>query len=1269
MERFDQLYRAYEEFKISLAGDANYKNMIAELMNSDSSRDKCSGFSMQKEIKTDWVEKIEDSLMYLDKAIREQRQFIETIEEIVPIERCRKITSESVRHLAQHTNLIARVDGEYVTPEQILNLRREENFAIYENRFLKTLVQNVSRFVDIRINALQVASDDASFKLNMGRELEFESDLIKVNMDCVFQKGDDEANGKNKLEQNNDEFTRILKIKKILDGFLGSPLFQKLRGAEPVRPPITKTNMMKKNPNFQKAVELYTFIETYGDPGYTLNAKDGDRILTPDLKVGLYDAMILSQFIIKLNSDNQFKKDLEKRYFEQNRKADAEKIDPEKIAQVKELIENARSKEIKIREREVDKYKKIVNRQKEKLIDFKLTEARQTKVIKDLVKLYNEANLKHKKALKSLENQHSKEAERLAKLHGDEVTQINQQMTELENSYKSQIADRDKKMQETLDNHAHVLSHEKALTQHKIEKLQAQNEFNIKKERELCEEEIAKIQELRSKELAAEKEYWEKKMQQEKQDEADIHKREMKLLNQQHDEAMAESKKEFDQKLVEKDKQFAQEREAYIKAEKDRQTAQLADAKAKADAVLQDTREKHMLALKKLSDQKDAERDESVKKVESEMSKQKDNYETQLETLKKTTDEKLAKMRAYVTEQVEQAKRNAFKQVQEATAQAETATTGATEEAQKRIYEAEKEAKMMSWMTIQDYQKLFKYAQTIKVNKTVNERSEVVVFTDSICGQHELMKKLGVNILPIGYGKFDGVETLKAIQPFIENGNNIIFIGAGTKLSHTVELLSIIAEEIEYKGIYIVDSNTAFGGISILAQRAVEMVKGKVFAPDIVKSLNSMKSNVHTSFLAMTIPSVIVVRNSHIINTNGAKDVVNSLLKIGEDGRLTSVKQYKKGKEAFFEYIADVRTDLVNADDKVLYIWHTGVSDGVVNALAKQLMAIKPFKKLFVLPADDEFIKKYGKGVIGVMFFSAGSEAVSYADKITKLKKTIEMAKATTDDIQIMVDSSVSLSNEAIKQYNIEVIPEKVINLKADGHNLAGYIPILDFLTPYISQKRNILFISISKRYSHVCDIMNKIANDLGYKERMASFNSKNVSGALGILAIKASELAKDIKDVNELASKLEYDTNVIRTIIINKNLKELSPDNIYSNGGKAISASSIQNSIIEMKLGEKAKLKKFSAIDGKVLNSFFTANVDAFRTSPYNKILIAHADGQEEVVNAISHYLSQLGYFNEIIVVNDDEAVKRYYGTGSIGIFYFEGAMSNETNGTHSKT
>ena len=96
-----------------------------------------------------WLEKMEDTMYYLDNIMRNPKKFIINEEEVVKIEKARKVTVESIRHLTQHTSYIQEFDqksGE-VKPSKILNINKEEDYDMYENRFIYTLLVNMKMFI------------------------------------------------------------------------------------------------------------------------------------------------------------------------------------------------------------------------------------------------------------------------------------------------------------------------------------------------------------------------------------------------------------------------------------------------------------------------------------------------------------------------------------------------------------------------------------------------------------------------------------------------------------------------------------------------------------------------------------------------------------------------------------------------------------------------------------------------------------------------------------------------------------------------------------------------------------------------------------------------------------------------------------------------------------------------------------------------------------------------------------------------------------------
>ena len=83
---------------------------------------------------TEWIDLMETTIPYIDNIFRNPNRFIINEEEIVKIELARKVTVESIKHLAKHTNLIQDVDEETgdVKPSKILNINKEESYDTYE---------------------------------------------------------------------------------------------------------------------------------------------------------------------------------------------------------------------------------------------------------------------------------------------------------------------------------------------------------------------------------------------------------------------------------------------------------------------------------------------------------------------------------------------------------------------------------------------------------------------------------------------------------------------------------------------------------------------------------------------------------------------------------------------------------------------------------------------------------------------------------------------------------------------------------------------------------------------------------------------------------------------------------------------------------------------------------------------------------------------------------------------------------------------------------
>ena len=212
-----------------------------------------------------WLEKMEDAMYYLDNIMRNPKKFIINEEEVVKIEKARKVTVESIRHLTQHTSYIQEFDqksGE-VKPSKILNINKEEDYDMYENRFIYTLLVNMKMFIarvsGDCINGSNMVSNK-NIKYSAVTKINSEKVGIDINLNATDSKGLNPSS-KNGLSI----AQRIDKVNLQIANCMNSDLIKNLEKAHVtfVRSPIKRTNVILKNPNFQKAMELWTFLESY----------------------------------------------------------------------------------------------------------------------------------------------------------------------------------------------------------------------------------------------------------------------------------------------------------------------------------------------------------------------------------------------------------------------------------------------------------------------------------------------------------------------------------------------------------------------------------------------------------------------------------------------------------------------------------------------------------------------------------------------------------------------------------------------------------------------------------------------------------------------------------------------------------------------------------------------------------------------------------------------------------------------------------------------
>lgn len=298
MVDFSKYYRSYKYMQDMLKSDFTHNYIEEALKDGDEGKDSIFGKTNEKVIDMDWVIAIEETLPYIQKAIDEQ-----------------------------------------------------ESFAIYENRVLLTLIHKALMFVDDKYSKMKDVPNDSYNNITMNRHLELNQQKLEFSVNYVNENHESLAENLDVEDiESLSDFDRIRRIRQGLNECLATPLMKEIAKEPQVKPPLTQTNLLKENPNFKKAVELWNFLDTYKKQGFELVGEEFNGKMTDENKEDVYLAMEFQHFMMSITTNPALRKMLQEKYEEENALAKEEADRPEK--QILDLNSEIKSLEITLDQKE-----------------------------------------------------------------------------------------------------------------------------------------------------------------------------------------------------------------------------------------------------------------------------------------------------------------------------------------------------------------------------------------------------------------------------------------------------------------------------------------------------------------------------------------------------------------------------------------------------------------------------------------------------------------------------------------------------------------------------------------------------------------------------------------------------------------------------------------------------------------------------------------------------------------------------------------------------
>ena len=259
-------------------------------------------FSNRKLIKTvdlNWVDAVEEALPAFQTIINSPRNVIKEEELIVNVANARRTGTEVVQHLAQHASLVEEFDEDSgdVRPSRLMQRYREDSTELYENRLVYTALEMAYHFVKIRHDALfEAMSDEFGAKLKVESDMSSPTEQVHMDMFLHIKKVESFLDTD---DRNFEVFSRISRIFRVLGMYMNTEFARIMSKLLRIKGTVTKTNVLKRNPNYRQIVKLLDFLRNYQDIGYTIRVVEQNPEVSEILQRDIFHNILFNYVVLK----------------------------------------------------------------------------------------------------------------------------------------------------------------------------------------------------------------------------------------------------------------------------------------------------------------------------------------------------------------------------------------------------------------------------------------------------------------------------------------------------------------------------------------------------------------------------------------------------------------------------------------------------------------------------------------------------------------------------------------------------------------------------------------------------------------------------------------------------------------------------------------------------------------------------------------------------------------------------------------------------------
>lgn len=277
--------------------------------------------------------------------------------------------------------------------------------------------------------------------------------------------------------------------------------------------------------------------------------------------------------------------------------------------------------------------------------------------------------------------------------------------------------------------------------------------------------------------------------------------------------------------------------------------------------------------------------------------------------------------------------------------------------------------------------------------------------------------------------------------------------------------------------------------------------------------------------------------------------------------------------------------------------------------------------------------------------------------------------------VRIVADSTCDLSRELLEQYDIQVIPLCIImddrsyydglevkpeeifewaqkNRKIPKTSAVTFEKAGEILKPCLDQGQDVVFFGISEDMSTTCNVIRLLSDEL-QTDKIHVVNSMNLSTGIGLLVLRAAEMARQGSGAQEIMQEMESLRTQVKASFVVDTLTYLAMGGRCS-GAAALVANTLKlHPCIEVKDGKMIVGKKYRGTLEKVIIKYVRDMEEKLKRADFRRVFITHSGVQPEIVDQVRSYLEGLGCFQSILETQAGGVISSHCGPGTLGVLY----------------